>query len=108
MGRSSTAASEDYEESDVTDPQRMHDFRLIYDRTVPGDDNAAQVRVEYVRAHRAELQIRPAPGRGKWKSPDIDVKGPGGAIACRRGCGTRSWCGSRTPARSARKTCALG
>ncbi|MBA2520938.1 MAG: hypothetical protein H0V24_14845, partial [Chloroflexia bacterium] len=70
------AANEDYEETDITNPTRLHDFRLIFDQIDLADPNAAQVRVEYVRAHRPELQISPAPGRGNWKSPDIDLLGP--------------------------------
>ena len=69
---------EDYEETDVTNPQRQHDFRLVFDQIDPADANAAQVHVEYIAAHRPELQITPAPGRGDWKSADIDLQGPGG------------------------------
>lgn len=79
------ATNEDYEESDVTNKERMHDFRLIYDQLEPGDTNAVRVKVEYVRANRAELQIRPAPGRGNWKSPDIDLQGPGGLNRLQKG-----------------------
>lgn len=81
-GPTLNAANEDYEETDTTSP---HDFRLIFQQLVPGDDNAAQVRVEYVRANRPELQISPAPGNGDWKSPDIDVEGPGGANRVQKG-----------------------
>jgi len=70
--------NEDYEETDVTNPTRQHDFRLVFEQVDPADSNAARVRVEYVRAHRPELEIRPAPGRGNWKSPDIDLIGPQG------------------------------
>lgn len=72
------ANGEDYEETDVTNPQRQHDFRLVFDQIDPADANAAHVHVEYIAAHRPELQITPAPGRGDWKSPDIDLLGPGG------------------------------
>ena len=72
------AANSDYEESDVTDPNRMHDFRITRRTVVPGDRNALQVDIEYLSAHRAELAITPAPGHGNFKSPDIDVDGPGG------------------------------
>jgi hypothetical protein len=72
------AIGEDYEETDVTNPQRQHDFRLVFDQIDPADSNAAHVHVEYIAAHRPELQITPAPGRGDWKSPDIDLVGPGG------------------------------
>lgn len=67
-----------YEESDVTNPDRMNDFRLTRQSLVAGDANAVQVHVEYVGAHRPELQISPAPGRGNFKSPDIDIDGPAG------------------------------
>ncbi|MEV4456953.1 hypothetical protein [Microbispora sp. NPDC049633] len=72
-------AGRDYEESDVTNPDRMNDFRLtrlLPNLTDPADD--VRVRVEYVGAHRAELQITPARGNGHWKSPDIDIDGPSG------------------------------
>ncbi|MCC6433972.1 MAG: hypothetical protein IT196_02995 [Acidimicrobiales bacterium] len=74
-------AGTDYEESDVTNPDRLNDFRLTRQRaSVLGrDPNEVTVQVDYVGAHRAELQIRPAPGRGKFKSPDISIDGPGGA-----------------------------
>ncbi len=72
------AGGEDYEETDVTNPTRQHDFRLVFDKVDPANANAVQVRVEYKSAHRPELQITPAPGRGDWKSPDIDIQGPGG------------------------------
>lgn len=36
------------------------------------------VQIDYVGAHRPELQITPAPGRGIFKSPDISLDGPGG------------------------------
>ncbi|HJT58574.1 MAG TPA: hypothetical protein VJ761_18850 [Ktedonobacteraceae bacterium] len=84
-GPTLNATNEDYEESDVTNPERMHDFRLIYDQLEPGDDNAVRVKVEYVRANRAELQIRPAPGRGDWKSPDINLEGPSGLNRLEKG-----------------------
>ncbi|MFD9005035.1 hypothetical protein ACFV0T_29465 [Streptomyces sp. NPDC059582] len=75
---------QDYEESDVTDPQRMHDFRLVFDH-IDADTNAAHVNVEYISARRPELQIRHAPGRGDWKSPDINVEGPGGVNRIAKG-----------------------
>jgi M6 family metalloprotease-like protein len=71
-------SGEDYEETDVTNPQRQHDFRLVFDQFDAADANAAHVHVDYIAAHRPELQINPAPGRGDWKSPDIDLQGPGG------------------------------
>ena len=68
----------DYEESDVTNPERMHDFRIIRENAAAADPNRLQVKVEWVSAHRAELRITPAPGRGNYKSPDIDIDGPAG------------------------------
>ncbi|MEH7256129.1 hypothetical protein V7123_01585 [Bacillus toyonensis] len=72
------ASGEDYEETDVTNKERQHDFRVVFDRIDPVDSNTVHVKVEYVSAHRPQLQISPAPGRGNWKSPDINLKGPGG------------------------------
>ncbi|MET8275748.1 hypothetical protein [Streptomyces sp. NPDC005096] len=72
------AAGKDYEETDTTNPNRQHDFRLVLDSIDAADPDAIKVRVEYVAAHRPQLQINPAPGRGDWKSPDIDLTGPGG------------------------------
>jgi len=73
------SATRDYEESDVTNPDRMNDFRLTRLAAPLGADaNDVRVRVEYVGAHRAELQITPARGNGEWKSPDIDIDGPSG------------------------------
>ncbi|TRW46618.1 hypothetical protein [Georgenia yuyongxinii] len=72
------AAGEDYEETDTTNIARLHDFRLVFDQFDPADPNSARVDVQYVRAHRPELRIAPAPGRGNWKSPDIDLRGPAG------------------------------
>lgn len=74
------SGGQDYEESDVTNPDRMNDFRLTrkFDFVLPADKNAATVDIQYVGAHRAELQITPAPGRDNFKSPDIDLDGPAG------------------------------
>ncbi|MEZ5234225.1 MAG: hypothetical protein R2749_16190 [Acidimicrobiales bacterium] len=74
------AAGADYEESDVTNPDRLNDFRFTRQPSaiLGGDDNAVTVQIDYVGAHRAELQLRPAPGRGNFKSPDISLDGPGG------------------------------
>ncbi|MDP1858338.1 MAG: hypothetical protein Q8K82_06700 [Gemmatimonadaceae bacterium] len=69
----------DYEESDVTNPDRMNDFRITRQFSLPADPNSVKVEVQYLGAHRAELQITPAPGRDNFKSPDIDVDGPAGA-----------------------------
>lgn len=69
---------QDYEETDTTNIARLHDFRLTLSRFDPADPDSAEISVEYVRAHRAELRITPAKGRGDWKSPDIDLIGPAG------------------------------
>lgn len=71
---------QDYEESDVTNPDRMNDFRLTRQASpiLAGDPDSVTLQIDYVGAHRAELQIRPAPGRGDFKSPDIDLDGPAG------------------------------
>ena len=65
-------ADEDYKDSDTTNPQRMHDFGLVVQAMGAPDADSAQVRVDYIAAHRPQLQVRPAPGRGNFKSPDID------------------------------------
>ena len=72
------ALGEDYEESDVTNVDSPHDFRLRFDGPDAADPNAARVRIEYIAARRADLRLRPAPGNGNWKSPDIDIEGPAG------------------------------
>jgi hypothetical protein len=72
------AANEDYKDSDTTNPERMHDFGLVVQAIGAPDADSAQVRVDYIAAHRPQLQIRPAPGRGNFKSPDIDLIGPFG------------------------------
>jgi hypothetical protein len=71
---------EDYKDSDTTNPSRMHDFVLRLQTTSSPDADSAQIRVDYVAAHRPQLQINPAPGRGNFKSPDIDLLGPFGAV----------------------------
>jgi len=80
----------DYAETDTTDPDRQFNFRMIFDQIEPGDPNALRVKVEYVGANRAELQIRSAPGRRPpgppdWKSPDIDIEGPAGPNVIAKG-----------------------
>jgi hypothetical protein len=77
--------AEDYEETDVTNQDAAHDFRLRFDGLDAADANAARVHVEYVAARRADLRIRPAPGQGNWKSPDIDLEGPKGPNAVAKG-----------------------
>jgi hypothetical protein len=71
-------ANEDYRESDVTNPDRLNDFILTCKNTLPSDNNAINVQIDYVGAFRPELQITPAPGRGNFKSPDISLDGPAG------------------------------
>ena len=74
------AATEDYKDSDTTNPERMHDFALVVQAMGAPDADSAQVRVDYIAAHRPQLQIRPAPGRGNFKSPDISAIGPFGWV----------------------------
>ncbi len=71
-------AGEDYEETDVTNLARLHDFVLTLTRFDPAAPDSAEIAVQYVRAHRPELSIRRARGGGDWKSPDIDLVGPAG------------------------------
>jgi M6 family metalloprotease-like protein len=68
----------DYEESDVTDIDRTHDFRIVREPINPANRNLQTVKIEYIGAHRAELRIRPAPGVNDFKSPDIEMDGPAG------------------------------
>jgi hypothetical protein len=74
------SGGQDYEESDVTNPDRMNDFVLTrkFDFVFPVNKTSTTVDIQYVGAHRAELQITPAPGRDNFKSPDIDLDGPAG------------------------------
>jgi M6 family metalloprotease-like protein len=69
---------QDYTDSDVTNPQRMHDFVLRLNAIANPDQDSAEIDVDYLDAHRPQLQVRPAPGRGNFKSPDIDLIGPFG------------------------------
>ena len=75
-----TKANQNYQESDVTNPDRMNDFSLTRKSSLllggPGD--SVNVQIAYQGAHRAELQLRPAPGGSDFKSPDIDLDGPAG------------------------------
>jgi hypothetical protein len=80
-----TAPNQDYAESDVTNPVRMHDFRLVFDQVDPADKNSVQVRVVYEGANRVDLRISPAPGHGNYKSPDIDLDGPAGPNVVSKG-----------------------
>ncbi|MDA2892350.1 hypothetical protein PDG61_15630 [Mycolicibacterium sp. BiH015] len=68
----------DYRDNDVTNPARMHDFVLRLTGIASPDADAAEVEVEYVEARRPQLLVRPAPGRGDFKSPDIRLMGPVG------------------------------
>jgi hypothetical protein len=70
---------QDYRDSDTTNPQRMHDFMLTLDAIASPNPNAAKVEVTYLEAHRPQLQVRPAPGYGNFRSPDIELLGPFGA-----------------------------
>lgn len=70
------ANGDDYKDSDVTNPARMHDFGLRLQTIGTPDADSAQIRVDYIAAHRPQLQIRPAPGRGNFKSPDIELENP--------------------------------
>jgi len=63
----------DYRDSDVTNPERMHDFALRLDDIRSPDDNSAIVTVEYLEANRPQLMLHPAPGNGNFKSPDIEL-----------------------------------
>lgn len=74
------SGGQDYEESDVTNPDRMNDFLLTrkFSFVLPVNKTTAPLDIQYVGAHRAELQITPAPGRDNFKSPDIDLDGPAG------------------------------
>jgi hypothetical protein len=74
-----------YEESDVTNPDRMNDFRLTRGPDNASDQNLQTVKIDYIGAHRAELQITPAPGGKNFKSPDIDLDSPSGANRVTKG-----------------------
>ena len=76
---------EDYEESDQTNADAPHDFRLRFDGPDGPDANAARVFLEYIAARHADLRISPAPGQGNWKSPDIDLEGPKGMNTAAKG-----------------------
>lgn len=70
---------QDYQDSDTTNPNRMHDFTLaLTDLAAPNADSA-KVDVTYLEAHRPQLQVRPAPGNGNFRSPDITIFGPLGS-----------------------------
>lgn len=70
---------QNYRDSDTTNPQRMHDFALTLAQIAAPNPDSARVEVTYLAAHRPQLQIRPAPGKKDFKSPDIDLVGPFGA-----------------------------
>jgi hypothetical protein len=69
---------QDYVDSDVTNPLRMHDFVLRLNAIGSPNPDSAEVEVEYQEAHRPQLQVHPAPGNGNFKSPDIELTGPFG------------------------------
>ncbi len=69
---------QDYRDSDVTNPQRMHDFVLRLTSIASPDSDSAEVDVDYLEAHRPQLLVHPAPGRGNFKSSDISLIGPFG------------------------------
>jgi hypothetical protein len=71
---------EDYSDSDVTNPQRMHDFVLRLNAIASPNADSAKVDVDYLDAHRPQLLVHPAPGRGNFKSPDIRLIGPFGIL----------------------------
>lgn len=83
-------AGEDYRDSDITNPDRMHDFGLTLQAVGTPDPDSVTVRVDYIAAQRPQLQIRPAPGRGGFKSPDIDLNGPFGVTISGALKGTRN------------------
>ena len=70
---------QDYQDSDTTNPERMHDFTLALTDLAAPDANSAKVDVTYLEAHRPQLQVRPAPGNGNFRSPDITIFGPLGS-----------------------------
>jgi hypothetical protein len=78
-------ANSNYRESDVTNPDRLNDFILTRQPSLPFDNDAVTVQIDYVGAHRAELQITPAPGRGIFKSVDIWLDGPAGVGVAAKG-----------------------
>lgn len=75
-----TKPNQNYQESDVTNPDRMNDFSLTRKSSAifPVSGDSVEVQIAYQGAHRPELQLRPAPGGGNFKSPDIDLDGPAG------------------------------
>lgn len=50
---------QNYRDSDVTNPERMHDFALTVQQIAAPDADSARVDVTYVAAHRPQLQVRP-------------------------------------------------
>ncbi|MGW1891315.1 hypothetical protein ACWCP6_13820 [Streptomyces sp. NPDC002004] len=69
-----------FRDNDVTDPERMFDFQVRLS-SLGGSSNTAQVEVTYVGAHRPQLVLNPAPGRGNYRSPDIDLINPLGTFS---------------------------
>jgi hypothetical protein len=75
----------DYQETDTSNPGRAFDFTLRYLGVDPVDSEVVHVSLEHIEARRPQLQISPAPGGTDFKSPDIDLVGPGGANALVKG-----------------------
>jgi hypothetical protein len=69
---------DDYKESDVTDPMRTYDFTVTRVPSAVPSPNFAAIRIDYIGAAHAELEIKPAPGGTNFKSPDINLKSPAG------------------------------
>ncbi|WP_433038495.1 hypothetical protein [Actinomycetospora sp. CA-053990] len=65
---------QNYRDSDVTNPDRMYDF-VATATAVPGAGGAdtATMTIEYLEANRPQLLIHPAPGRGDYRSKDIEL-----------------------------------
>jgi M6 family metalloprotease-like protein len=67
------STSEDYEETDITDPAFPTDFKVT---VVSEDGDKAVVRVQYGVNSKPDPSIRkwPASPTRQWQSPDIEVK----------------------------------
>lgn len=66
-------ATEDYEETDITDPTFPTDFKIS---VVSEDGDKAQVLVQYGINSKPDPSIRPWPASAdrQWQSPDIEVQ----------------------------------
>ncbi len=62
----------DYQDSDVTNRDRMFDFTATA-TALPHSTDSALLQIDYVRANRPQLVIHPAPGRGDFRSGDIQL-----------------------------------